>query len=410
MLDAKTMKIVKSTVPVLEKEGERITTRFYELLFQKYPELLNVFNHANQKKGRQQTALANAVYAAAAHIDQLEKILLAVRQIAHKHRSLGVKPEHYPLVGETLLEAIGDVLDLEEDSEIITAWAVAYQAIADAFIGVEKEMYAEAAEQTGGWEGFREFVVDQKVEESEVITSFYLKPKDGGAIASYTPGQYISVKLNIPGEAHTHIRQYSLSDAPGKDYYRLSVKREDENVPQGKISVYLHRGIKEGDVLSLSAPAGDFTLDQTSRKPVVLLSGGVGLTPLVSMVSTIVEEQPGREVTFIHAARNGNVHALRDEVAKIAEENASVRFYVCYDSPTDEDRERKRYDKEGYVTEAWLRSIVPNLDADYYFCGPEPFMRAMNHVLQEMKIPEEQIHYEFFGPSIDLRARETVRA
>ncbi|HET7657103.1 MAG TPA: FAD-binding oxidoreductase, partial [Bacillales bacterium] len=279
-------------------------------------------------------------------------------------------------------------------------------AIAAAFIGVEKEMYDEAEEQIGGWEGFRDFVVDRRVKESEVITSFYLKPADREAIASFEPGQYISVKVSIPGDPHTHIRQYSMSDAPGKDYYRISVKREDENVPEGKVSVFLHKEINEGNVLSLSAPSGDFTLNRESEKPVVLLSGGVGLTPLVSMLNTLAERQPERAVTFIHAARNGQVHAMREHVADLSQRYENIGFYVCYDSPTAKDREFERFDKEGYVDQEWLRSIVPDLNADYYFCGPEPFMKAVNRVLHEMNIPEEQIHFEFFGPSMDLEQVE----
>ena len=226
MLDQKTIEIIKSTVPVLEQHGEKITTRFYQLMFGNHPELLNIFNHANQKQGRQQKALAGTVYAAAMYIDNLGAILPVVKQIAQKHRSLGIKPEHYPIVGKHLLLAIKDVLGDAATDEIIDAWAQAYQVIADVFISVEAELYDETQNQQGGWEGFRNFIVDRKVVESEVITSFYLKPEDHKNIADFTPGQYISIKLEIAGEKFTHIRQYSLSDAPGRDYYRISVKRE----------------------------------------------------------------------------------------------------------------------------------------------------------------------------------------
>src|SRR4051812_17992146 len=167
MLSEKTIEIVKSTVPVLEKYGKDITTRFYELMFSKHPELLNIFNHANQRQGRQQTALANAVYAAAANIDNLGAIIPVVKQIGQKHRALGVLPEHYPIVGENLLAAIKDVLGEAATDDIINAWAEAYGVIADAFIGIETEMYADAKEQQGGWEGFRNFIVDKKVKESD---------------------------------------------------------------------------------------------------------------------------------------------------------------------------------------------------------------------------------------------------
>jgi nitric oxide dioxygenase len=398
MLEQKTIDIIKSTVPVLEQHGETITTRFYQLMFGNHPELLNIFNHANQKQGRQQKALAGTVYAAAQYIDNLEAILPVVKQIAHKHRSLGIKPEHYPIVGKHLLLAIKDVLGDAATDEIIDAWAQAYNLIADAFISVEVEMYNESATQQGGWDGFRNFVVDRKVEESDVITSFYLKPEDQRGIASFIPGQYISIKLEINREEFTHIRQYSLSDSPGKDYYRISVKREAGTAnPDGMVSNFLHNDVNEGDILKVSAPAGDFVLDTEKDTPVVLLSGGVGLTPMMSMLKTVVEVQPERKVTFIHAAANGNVHALREEVETLSVLN-QVNPFFFYDSPTEEDRLNNRFDVEGYVTLEWLKENVSYQDADFYFCGPVPFMKAINRSLRELGVNEEKIHFEFFGP------------
>jgi nitric oxide dioxygenase len=402
MLDQKTIEIIKSTVPVLEKHGEKITTRFYQLMFGNHPELLNIFNHANQKQGRQQKALAGTVYAAAIYIDNLEAILPVVKQIAQKHRSLGIMPEHYPIVGKHLLLAIKDVLGNAATDEIIDAWAQAYNVIADVFISVEAELYDETENQHGGWKGFRNFIVDRKVVESEVITSFYLKPEDNKGIADFTPGQYISIKLEIAGEKFTHIRQYSLSDAPGKDYYRISVKREAGTAnPDGMVSNYLHNGVSQGDILKVSAPAGDFVLDTEKNTPVVLLSGGVGLTPMMSMLKTVVEVQPERKVTFVHAAANGNVHALRDEVEEVSKlEN--VHSYFFYDSPTEEDRKNNRFDVEGYVTREWLKENITIKDADFYFCGPVPFMKAINRSLKELGVNQERIHFEFFGPMGNL--------
>jgi nitric oxide dioxygenase len=402
LLDQRTIEIIKSTVPVLEKHGETITTRFYQLMFGNHPELLNIFNHANQKQGRQQKALAGTVYAAAMYIDNLGAILPVVKQIAQKHRSLGIKPEHYPIVGKHLLLAIKDVLGDAATDEIIDAWAQAYNVIADAFISIEAELYDETENQHGGWEGFRNFIVDRKVVESEVITSFYLKPEDNKEIAGFTPGQYISIKLEIAGEKFTHIRQYSLSDAPGKDYYRISVKREaGMDNPDGMVSNYLHAGVNQGDILKVSAPAGDFVLDTEKSTPVVLLSGGVGLTPMMSMLKTVVEVQPERKVTFVHATANGNVHALRDEVDEVSNlEN--VTSYFFYDSPTEEDRKNNRFDVEGYVTRDWLKEKIDTKDADFYFCGPVPFMKAINRSLKELGVNEARIHFEFFGPMGNL--------
>jgi nitric oxide dioxygenase len=406
LLNQKQIEIVKSTVPVLEQHGEKITTRFYQLMFGNHPELLNIFNHANQKQGRQQRALASAVYSAAMYIDNLEVIIPVVKQIAHKHRSLGIKPEHYPIVGKHLLLAIKDVLGEAATDDIMNAWAEAYNVIADAFINVEAKMYDEAAHQKGGWEGFRPFIIDKKVKESDVITSFYLKPTDNKEIASFSPGQYISIKLEISGEKFTHIRQYSLSDAPGKDYYRISVKREaGTNNPDGKVSNYLHDQLEEGDIVNISAPAGDFVLDLDSKKPIVLLSGGVGLTPILSMLKTVTEVQPDRDVTFIHASQNSSVHALRNEVEEIST-TEKVKAFVFYDSPTDEDRQNKNFDVEGYVTQEWIKQNTAIHDAHYYFCGPEPFMKAINRSLLNLGVEEGRIHYEFFGPKGNLTEKQ----
>jgi nitric oxide dioxygenase len=404
LLNRSTIDIIKATVPVLEKYGETITTRFYQLMFANHPELLNIFNHANQKQGRQQMALAGTVYAAAKYIDNLEAILPVVKQIAHKHRSLGIKPEHYPIVGDHLLLAIKDVLGDAATDEIIQAWGLAYNLIADAFISIESEMYEGAAKQKGGWDGFRHFIVDRKVNESDVITSFYLVPEDNQAIAQFLPGQYISIKMEIEGEEYTHIRQYSLSDATGKEYYRISVKRDSgtEN-PDGMVSNYLHDGVKEGDILKVSAPAGDFVLDTDNNTPVVLLSGGVGITPMMSMLKTIVEIQPERKVFFIHATANGKIHALREEVDKLSE-HENVKSFFFYDSPTDEDRKNANFDVEGYVTREWIERNVPYNDADFYFCGPVPFMKVMNQSLQELGVNHNRINYEFFGPKDSLEA------
>lgn len=280
MLDNKTIEIIKSTVPVLQQHGETITGRFYDRMFQDHPELLNIFNQTNQKKKTQRTALANAVIAAAANIDQLGNIIPVVKQIGHKHRSIGIKPEHYPIVGKYLLIAIKDVLGDAATPDIMQAWEKAYGVIADAFIGIEKDMYEQAEEQAGGWKEYKPFVIAKKERESKEITSFYLKPEDSKPLPEFQAGQYISIKVRIPDSEYTHIRQYSLSDMPGKDYYRISVKKD------GVVSSYLHDGLQEGDSIEISAPAGDFVLDHASQKDLVLISAGVGITPMISMLKT----------------------------------------------------------------------------------------------------------------------------
>lgn len=388
MLTQDQVNTIKATIPVLEEHGVTVTTHFYKTLFEDYPQLLNLFNHVNQDTGAQPKALAYSLYQAAVHIDRLEAILPVVHQIAHKHRSIGVKEEHYPIVGEYLLKAMQEKLDLAADDPIIEAWGAAYEIVADVFIQVEKEMYEEAP-----WEGFKNMKVEKKVRESDEITSFYFVPEDGSPLPDFKPGQYISVEASIPGEKYKHIRQYSLSDAPGMPHYRISVKREES--PQGIVSNYLHNQVEVGDVIPMSAPAGDFTITETD-KPLVLLSGGVGLTPLLSMYKRAREVQPDRPVTFIQAVRNENVHGMKEEIQHL-QQDEHIKHIVSYEKPEDINAG----DLHGLLTKETLAAFLPD-EGEYYLCGPEAFMRAMYRELQELGVPADNITYEFFGPTMTL--------
>ncbi|MCY9764257.1 NO-inducible flavohemoprotein [Paenibacillus alvei] len=407
MLQPRTIEIVKSTVPVLAEHGPQITARFYQLMFSNHPELLNVFNHANQRQGKQSMALANAVYAAAANIDRLETILPVVQQIAQKHRALNVKPEHYPIVGEHLLLAIKDVLGDAATDDIIQAWAEAYGVIADVFIQVEADMYKEAEQQDGGWSDVRRFIIARKVKESDVITSFYLKPENDQPIASFLPGQYITIRVQPEGQVNTHYRHYSLSQAPHPDVYRISVKREggDANSPAGVVSCYMHDMVQEGDVIEATAPAGDFTL-KPSAAPVVLIGGGVGQTPLLSMLHSLADEDSKRDVYYIHASRNHAAHAFSQEVNELAAQHSHLHTFLCYEKSSGTES-TESCDHIGFVDAQWLSSIIPSSvwkKADVYFCGPEPFMKAVYRAIKQLGASPDHIHYEYFGPAGSLEA------
>ena len=405
-LDQQTIDIIKATVPVLEQRGDEITKVFYQQMFKNHPELKNVFNQTNQRKGDQSKALAATVYAAAYHIDQLEKILPQVKQIAQKHTSLNIRPEHYPIVGKHLLLAMKMVLEDAATDEVLSAWERAYGVIASVFIDIEKNMYDDMTDKVGGWTGFRDFKIVNKVKESDVITSFYLEPVDKEPFPAHLPGQYITVKATIDGEPHDHLRQYSLSCAPNQGHYRISVKREDamNQLPAGIVSNYLHREIEVGSVLPISAPSGDFVLDQTDERPLVLMSGGVGLTPMMSMLETVVNQQPNRQVYFIHAAQSGNVHAMREAVVDITENHPQVSSHIVYERPSNEDKLAKSYHKEGFIDAEWIQSVIPTVDAAFYFCGPAPFMRAMYRALTGNGVKDCDINYEFFGPAASITA------
>ncbi len=359
-------------------------------MFAAHPELLNIFNHTNQAQGRQQAALANTVYAAAVHIDNLENILPAVVQIAHKHVSLGVKAEHYPIVGEHLLKAIKEVLGEAATDDILGAWAEAYGVIADAFISVEANMYKESREQDNGWNFFKSFIVARKVKESDTITSFYLKPADGSNVPEYKPGQYISIRVSIPGEKYMMIRQYSLSQAPRPDEFRISVKREADKDPNGVVSIYLHEQVHEGNTIEVSAPAGEFVLDTTKTKPVAFISGGVGITPMMGMLETVSTITPDRPTVFLHAARNEALAAFQGDVEKHTANMSNVKYKTFYSDKPD-----------GYISRKVLEEFI-DTSGDVYVCGPVPFMESIIRGLLEIGLKNEQIYHEFFGPAMQL--------
>ena len=309
MLSNEHIALVKATVPLLESGGEALTTHFYRIMLGEYPEVRPLFNQAHQASGDQPRALANGVLRYAKHIDRLQVLGPLVGQIVQKHVSLQILPEHYPIVGSCLLRAIREVLGAEiATDEVIAAWAAAYGQLADLLIGAEEEVYAASERATGGWRGGRAFRVARKVRESEEITSFHLQPVDGGAILDFIPGQYIGLRLVLDGEEVR--RNYSLSAGPDGREYRISVKRE----PGGRVSNHLHDRVGEGDQLELFIPAGEFTLNHSS-KPLVLISAGVGITPLMTMLEAAVHS--GRPIHFIHCARHAGVQAFASRVDEL---------------------------------------------------------------------------------------------
>lgn len=393
MASPNTIKIVKSTAPVLLQHGEAITKVFYQLIFEKHPTLKNIFNMTHQKTGSQPKVLANTIFQYASHIDKLELLTDTVASIAQKHASLSITAEMYPIVGENLLLAIKTVLGDAATPEIIDAWAEAYGDLAAIFVQTESDIYEEQVAKEGGFKGKKTFTVVKKVEESEVITSFYLQPSDGSNVSNYLPGQYISLAVEIPEETHLHSRNYSLSDFGTTDHWRISVKKEVGN-PNGIVSNYLHASIKEGDSLSVGMPAGVFTLKDTD-KPVVLIAGGVGITPILSMYKALAKAAK-RPVYLIQCALNSQTQAFQEEIKSLT--NEQVRAYTIFNTPVQGDELGKTHDFEGFLSKTILETILPTTSADFYFCGPTPFMANTLAILTKLNVPEAQINYEFFGP------------
>ncbi|BBT38541.1 Nitric oxide dioxygenase [Pseudomonas putida] len=391
MLNAEQRAIIKATVPLLESGGEALTTHFYKMMLSEYPEVRPLFNQAHQASGDQPRALANGVLMYARHIDQLEQLGGLVGQIINKHVALQILPEHYPIVGSCLLRAIEEVLGKDiATAEVIAAWGAAYGQLADILIGAEESLYKQKEEAAGGWRGTREFRLVRREQESSEIVSFYFAPVDGKPVLKAEPGQYIGLQLFIDGVEQR--RNYSLSALCDGEQYRISVKRE----VGGKVSNYLHQQLQVGQTLQLFPPSGDFTLTH-SDKPLVLISGGVGITPTLAMLQAALQTQ--RPVHFIHCARNGAVHAFRDWIDGLAARHPQLKRFYCY----AEQDGKGEADAVGVLSQEQLGQWLPaERDVDAYFLGPKGFMAAVKRHLKDLGVPEQQSRYEFFGPAAAL--------
>ncbi|WP_417738190.1 NO-inducible flavohemoprotein [Rosistilla oblonga] len=408
MLSEKTIEIVKQITPAVAANAETITCKFYQRMFAENPEVKAFFNQAHQHSGGQQKALAGAICAYFSNIDNLEALGPAVELVAQKHCSLGIQPEHYPIVGKHLLAAIKEVMGDGATEEVLGAAGEAYGVLAEICIGRENEIYQQQKSQPGGWNGYRELVVDRKVPESDEVTSFYLTADDGQPLPDHLPGQYITVQIEHP-VTPTSPRNYSLSDQPGTGYYRISVKREagaDDDTPGGLISNYLHDAISPGDRISVGPPCGEFTICpmRAADRPVVFLAGGIGITPLLSMAKTLVAAKTEAPIYFLQAARNGDVHALGSEVQELATRGTNVQTRVLYDSPSQSDLADKKCDSAGMISKELIQDWTPFATADFYFCGPKPFMASVHSILKDLGVDDSRMHYEFFGPKAELTA------
>lgn len=270
--------------------------------------------------------------------------------------------------------------------------------------GVDERPQLQADE---AWQGFRDFRVERKVFEDAArsVCSFYLKPVDGAALSTFRPGQYLTFRLEIAdastGAPQQLVRCYSLSDRPSLDYYRISVKRVPASRPDvapGRVSGHLHERINEGSLLQVRAPGGHFYLDPGSG-PVVLIAGGIGLTPMLSMVNATLAAASRREIWLFYGVRNGSEHAMKQHLAELAERHDNFKLHVCYSNPGPDDVAGRDYQHEGRVDIARLRLTLPLKPFHFYICGPTAMMEALVPVLGEWGVPDRSIHYEAFGPA-----------
>lgn len=286
------------------------------------------------------------------------------------------------------------------------------QTVAEARESIEarrSELERERQKTELSWDGHRKFEVAKKVVESddERICSFYLVPHDSRPLPPFEPGQFLTFQLRVPtgdGSRESVVRCYSLSDGPTPEYYRISVKRllpppDEPDAPPGVASNHFHDDVEEDDILDVRAPGGDFFLDREHERPVVLIGGGVGVTPMVSMLNTIYESGSRREAWFFYGIHDSTEEMARERLDEIARGRDNIHVRICHSRPLDEDVEGEDYDHEGRVTVELFKELLPSNNYEYYVCGPPPMMSAIFEDLREWGVPEEDIKYEAFGPA-----------
>ncbi|MGI4845972.1 MAG: NO-inducible flavohemoprotein [Janthinobacterium lividum] len=390
MISSASRPYIDASVPVLREHGLAITTTFYSSMFAAHPELKNLFNMGNQASGVQQQSLASAVFAYAANIGNAAALGPVVSRIVHKHAAVGIRADHYPIVGHHLLGAIKTVLGDAATEPLLKAWEEAYTSLARLLIDAEAKMYEDAGVQPGETRAMRVTEVER---ESDNVLSIRFVPLDGGALPPFRAGQYLSVAVDF-SDGRRQLRQYSLSDAPGKDSLRISVKREDGGAhPAGEVSTWLHDNVNVGDVLHVIHPFGDFLPDTESNEPVVLLSAGVGITPMIAALNRIATVNPERRVIFAHAARNAAHHAHQRDIAAAKARMPYLHVVTFY------EEEAAPGALTGKMDLARLPSW-PRGETEVYMCGPLPFMQAQWNALLAAGAPASRLHREVFGPDL----------
>lgn len=404
-LDPAHEQIVRDTLPVVGEHIEEIAPVFYGRMFAAHPELLrDTFNRGNQAQGAQQKALAASVatYATLLVTPDGPSPAALLSRIGHKHVSLGITEDQYGIVHEHLMAAIVEVLGADVvTGDVAAAWDAVYWHMARTLIAFEHGLYAEA--QVAPGDVFRTAQVTRRVEESSRVASFELAALEGEEpLADFLPGQYISVGVRLPDGAR-QLRQYSLSDAPGQGRWRISVRRED-GAPEGEVSSHLHRTLREGDELQVTLPAGDLVLDPQATSPLVLVSAGIGLTPMLGMLRHLAAVDSEREVVVLHADRDAadaaHLPELLDAVSSLPEHSGS-RARLWFSGGLGEDPLAGRTDPRLAAHAGRMAITGEHLpaDAEVHLCGGGGFLRGVREQLLAAGVREERMHVELFAPN-----------
>lgn len=249
------------------------------------------------------------------------------------------------------------------------------------------------------------------------ICSFYLVPHDGKEIPRFNPGQYLTFNLRLHVREKPLIRCYSLSNSPfERSYYRVSIKRLDPppkappTAPPGLSSNFFCTKLKEGDILDVKAPSGEFYLDLSSHTPVVLIGGGIGLTPVLSMLDAICDAESNRETWLFYGIRNGSEHIMREHLAQLEAEHENVHLHVCYDSAREGvDTMGVDYHHAEWVSVDLFKRVLPSNNYEFYICGPPPMMKSLTEGLDDWGVPKKHVNFEAFGPASVKKAKPAAK-
>jgi nitric oxide dioxygenase len=398
MLSDTSRPVIQATLPVVGENIEEIAKRFYKHMFEARPDLLDgLFNRGNQADGRQQQALAGSIAAFATYLvekpDQLPDHLLS--RVAHKHVSLGLSPEQYQIVHDHLFWAIVDVLGDAVTPEVAAAWDEVYWLMGNMLINKERGLYnAIHLSPETIWRTWR---VAERIQETDDVITFVVERVDEREVKPSLPGQYVTIKMLMKDGVHQP-RQYSLTRADDGKHRHFAVKRvHGQGTPDGEMSNLLHNDIKVGDEVVLSAPFGDVVLEYTDR-PVVMASAGIGITPMAGMLSHLVKAGSQRQVMLLHADDSEDSFPLRKQVTEdLAQLNdGSMRSWFL-NPGAGQGSGASTF--SGFMD---VNAVELPIDAEYYLCGPLPFLQAVRSDLIAKGVPAKDIQYEVFGPDLWL--------
>ena len=392
LLSDSSAQVVNATAAVVAEHAEQITARFYPRMFADRPELLRLFNKGNQATGEQSRALAASVVAYAVQLldPDAPSFHHVMQRIAYKHISLGIKPEQYTIVGHHLLAAVAEVLGDAVTPQVAQAWDEVYWLFATQLIAEEARLYQQAGVDAS--HPLRPYRVMRRIEETHDVVSLILEPADGGDLPAINPGQYVSVFADLPDGARQP-RQYTVSSALGPRL-QITVRRVTgvNGAPDGQVSTFLHDDVQPGDLLDVSAPAGDFVV-QPTEGPLLLASAGAGITTVLPIVEHIARTQPERKVIVAHADRTAQDHALRETVLHVGRQLDDFTAYTWYETVDPTDRRART----GLMD---LSEVPLPDDIQVFTCGPLPFMRHVRSSLLTRGVPATRIRYEVFGPDL----------